>query len=425
MTTSVSYSGLLRQNTAFRRLWYGQIVSELGDWFDSIALFSLLLRLTGSAQAVAIVLVCQGVPQTLIGPFAGVVVDRLPRKTVMVAADLLRIPIVLLLLLVRSPDMVWLAYVAVFLKFSVTSFFEPARSAFVPSVVSEEELVVANTLSGATWSVMLALGAALGGIVAGLLGSDASFILDALSFLGSALIIMSIHAHESHTALARTTSGWQEFREGLRFLNDHRRAAVYTFSKAIWGMTSGIALVCTLMGNEIFPIGVGGAITIGLMYGARGVGAAIGPVIAERIGNPSRSYLRRGLGPACLVGAAGYLGASFAPILPLALLGIGCGAMGSSTQWVFSTTLVQVNVPNRLLGRIFSIENASFTLSFAMSSFLVGYAHDQGAAPRSLMMALACVGAAVGLLFMALLRTPDEAETLADGMAGFVADSDL
>ncbi|MFN8475791.1 MAG: MFS transporter [Anaerolineae bacterium] len=417
MVTSASYSGLLRHNQAFRRLWYGQIVSELGDWFDSIALFSLLLRLTGSAQAVAIVLVCQGVPQTLIGPFAGVIVDRLPRKTVMVAADLLRIPCVLLLLFVRTPDMVWLAYVAVFLKFSITSFFEPARSAFVPSVVREEELVIANTLSGGTWSVMLALGAAIGGVVAGVLGSDASFVLDALSFLGSALIIMSIHAHEAHTALLRTTSGWQEFREGLRFLADHRRAALYTFSKAIWGVTSGIALVCTLMGNEVFPIGVGGAITIGLMYGVRGVGAAIGPVIAERLGGSSRRYLRRSLGPACLVGAAGYMAASFAPILPLALLGVGCGAMGSSTQWVFSTTLVQYNVPNRLLGRIFSIENASFTLSFATSSFVVGYAHDQGWAPRSLMLALAGVGAMVGLLFMALLRTPDEAETAAPSMA--------
>ncbi len=418
MTPSVSYMGLLRQNRAFRRLWYGQIVSELGDWFDSIALFSLLLRLTGSAQAVAIVLVCQGVPQTLIGPFAGVIVDRLPRKTVMVAADLLRIPIVLLLLLVRTPDMVWLAYVAVFLKFTVTSFFEPARSAFVPTVVREDELVIANTLAGGTWSVMLAMGAAIGGVVAGILGSDASFILDALSFLGSALIILSIHAHETHTAIVRTTSGWQEFREGVRFLADHRRAALYTLSKAIWGMTSGIALVCTLMGNEVFPIGVGGAITIGLMYGIRGVGAAIGPVIAERLGGQSRRYLRRSLGPACLVGAAGYMAASGAPSLPLVLLFVGCGAMGSSTQWVFSTTLVQFNAPNRLLGRVFSIENASFTLSFAVSSFLVGTVHDQGVGPRSLMLALGIIGAVVGLLFMVLLRTPDEAETVAPTVPG-------
>ncbi len=424
MTPSVSYMGLLRQNRAFRRLWYGQIVSELGDWFDSIALFSLLLRLTGSAQAVAIVLVCQGVPQTLIGPFAGVVVDRLPRKTVMVAADLLRVPVVLLLLLVRTPDMVWLAYVAVFLKFSITSFFEPARGAFVPTVVREDELVIANTLSGGTWSVMLAMGAALGGVVAGILGSDASFMLDAVSFLGSALIILSIHAHETHVTAERATTGWQEFREGLRFLSVHRRAALYTFSKAIWGMTSGIALVCTLMGNEVFPIGVGGAITIGLMYGIRGVGAAIGPVIAERLGGSSWAYLRRTLGPACLVGAAGYMAASAAPTLPLVLLGVGFGAMGSSTQWVFSTTLVQFNVPNRLLGRIFSIENASFTLSFAVSSYLVGLAHDQGAAPRSLMLALAAIGAVVGLLFTLLLRSPDETEMAAQSVASAVAGSD-
>lgn len=164
---SIGYVDLLRNNKAFRRLWYGQVISQLGDWFDSIALFALLLRLTGSGQAVGLLMVAQFVPAAVVGLFAGVIIDRLPRKLVMIAANLGSAVLVLLFLLVRDASQIWIIYLVAVLKMSLVSFFDPARTAITPDVVNREELIAANAISGATWSAMLAIGAALGGRHAG------------------------------------------------------------------------------------------------------------------------------------------------------------------------------------------------------------------------------------------------------------------
>ena len=113
---SIGYAALLRHNRAFRRLWYGQVVSQLGDWFDSIALYALLLRLTGSGQAIGALLVAQFLPSTVVGLWSGVIVDRLPRKLVLIATDLGRALLVLLYLLVRDADHVWIIYAVMVLK---------------------------------------------------------------------------------------------------------------------------------------------------------------------------------------------------------------------------------------------------------------------------------------------------------------------
>ena len=177
-TQPIGYVKLLRNNKAFRRLWYGQVVSQLGDWFDSIALFALLLRLTGSGQAVGTLMVAQFLPSAIVGLFAGVVVDRLPRKLVMILSNLGSAALVLLFLLVRDASQVWIIYIVAILKMSLVAFFDPARTAITPNVTTREELIAANAISGATWSAMLAIGAALGGVVAGTLGTDAAFIID-------------------------------------------------------------------------------------------------------------------------------------------------------------------------------------------------------------------------------------------------------
>src|SRR5579864_785509 len=191
-TTSVSigaYARLVRGNRNFRRLWSAQIVSEIGDWFYSLAIYSLLLELTGRPSSVALALVLQVLPLALIGPTAGVVNDRIRRKQVMIIADLARMGIVFCMLLVRTREMVWLVYPLLLLESIMAGFFEPARSSAIPNIVPREDLVVANTLSATIWSLNLAIGAMLGGAVAALLGRQAVFVLNALSFLGSALLI--------------------------------------------------------------------------------------------------------------------------------------------------------------------------------------------------------------------------------------------
>src|SRR5579862_947991 len=184
-----SYVRLLRANANFRRLWSAQVVSEIGDWFYTLAIYNLLLQLTGRAGSVALALVLQVLPQTFIGPTAGVVNDRLRRKHVMIASDIGRMVIVFCMLFIRSKKMVWLIYPLLMAETLLAAFFEPARNAVIPNVVEREDIVVANTMASTTWSVNLMLGATLGGLIAAFLGRDVVFLLNALSFLVSAGLI--------------------------------------------------------------------------------------------------------------------------------------------------------------------------------------------------------------------------------------------
>jgi len=197
-----SYVRLIRVNKNLRRLWLAQIVSEIGDWLYTLSIYTLLLQLTGNAASVALALVLQVLPQTFVGPTAGVVNDRLKRKHVMIAADLIRFAVVLAMMFVRSRSMVWLIYPLLVAETSMTAFFEPARSAVIPNIADAGEVLVANTLSSATWSVNLMIGAALGGVVAALFGRNVAFILNALSFLASAALIAGMHFEEPHAGAA-------------------------------------------------------------------------------------------------------------------------------------------------------------------------------------------------------------------------------
>src|SRR2546430_10095879 len=159
------YIALLRQNRNFRLLYIGQTISQLGDWFNAVAVYALLLDLTGSATAVAWMMIVQFLPVAIVGPIAGVVVDRVDRRRLMITSDVLRGCLILGLLLVRRADHVWIAYVVMALTVAASAFFEPARTATIPNITSDEELLPANALAAATWSAMLALGASLGGVV--------------------------------------------------------------------------------------------------------------------------------------------------------------------------------------------------------------------------------------------------------------------
>src|SRR5437660_6821965 len=155
------YLQLLRQNRNFRLLYIGQAISQLGDWFNAVAVYALLLDLTGSATAVAWMLITQYLPVAFVSPLAGVVVDRVNRRRLMISADLIRGVLILGLLLVRRGDQVWIAYVVMACSVAGSAFFEPARTATIPNVTSADELVPANALSAATWSAMLAIGASV------------------------------------------------------------------------------------------------------------------------------------------------------------------------------------------------------------------------------------------------------------------------
>ena len=158
-----SYAILFRQNRQYRKLWLSGVISQFGNWFNYIAVFVLLNQLTGSGQAVSWFLIAKFIPSSIFGPAAGVFADRFSRKVIMIGCDILRIFIVLAFLFIKRPEHVWMVYVLALLQEALWTFSDPARRASIPNICQPEELNLANALGGATWSVMLAVGAALGG----------------------------------------------------------------------------------------------------------------------------------------------------------------------------------------------------------------------------------------------------------------------
>src|SRR4051794_11474535 len=161
--TLSAYSGILRNNANFRRLWIAQVISELGDWFYSVAIFSFLIESTGSARLMSFAFVLQVLPMTIAAPFAGVVNDHMSRRRVMMFADWTRAGVVGLMLAAYYLKSIPFLYALLFVETVMWALFEPARSAVVPNITKGEETAVANAFSSATWAVNFAVGAAIGG----------------------------------------------------------------------------------------------------------------------------------------------------------------------------------------------------------------------------------------------------------------------
>lgn len=358
---------LLRRNADIRYLWLGQIVSQLGDWFNAIALYSLLYALTGSATAVAVLIVLQFLPTAVITPFAGVLVDRFDRKRIMIAADILRGVVILGLLLVRTPETVWIAYVVVAIAVTATGFFEPSKSAVLPSIVAREDLVTANALSTGTWSVMIAVGASVGGLVSAAFGRDTVFVLNALSFFGSALLIRRVRVPARERG--PHPAGHSPFAEGLRYLRSHREVASFAVIKAGWGTVGGALLILTVFGQRVFPIHGSADAGTGILYGARGVGALAGSLLVTEMASRSPGRLIRMIAPSFFLAGGSYALVGLAPNIWAAAACVVAAHVCGSVLWVASNVLLQLNVPDTFRGRVFAIELAALTLIQSAASY--------------------------------------------------------
>lgn len=394
------YLEVLRRNHQYRRLWSAQVVSQLGDWFSSISLYTLLLTLTGSAEAVGLFLSVQFLPAALAGYWTGPIVDRFSRKQLMFSMDIARAVLALAYLLVDSRERVIWVYVITFLIVICQAVFEPSRKAILPDIVGREDMVTANAISGATWSTMLALGAAIGGAVSEVFGRDVAFVLNSCSFLLSAWFVTRLEVDE-RPANSLERGGW---RDAFSYLRAHPRVGVFAMSKTLWCLGGGITLVLTLFGNSLFPLGKDGAFSIGLFYAVRGVGAAFGPFMAYAIGGRELTALSRCLPVSFLTGAIGYYLLSQAPYFGLALFFVFLAHLGGATQWVFSTSLLQLSLPQNVRGRVFSLEYTGLNLATAGSCYAVGYLGDQGWSPEQLAQLMAMTFLASGLSMGVLLR---------------------
>lgn len=396
---SVGYIELLRRNRSFRQLWLGQVVSQMGDWFNTIALYTIILNLTGSGRDVGLLLVARFVPSFLFGPLSGVVADRFSRQKIMIVTDILRAVVVLGFLFVRSADQLWLVYVLTVLQLGLSTFFEPAKTAAIPSIVSDRELVPANAISSVTWSIMLTLGAAIGGVITGGFGTDVAFILDAGTYLLSAALIASIRVgkrrkRERQKLTIGRALGITETIEGIRYVKARPHVLALMLVKPAWGLGGGILTLLAVFGERVFPVGNSPATGIGVLFAARGIGTAVGPIVARRLAGEGHRRMQASIGISFLIGGLFYMLFGVSTSFVLALIVLGVAHCGGSILWVFSTVILQRTVEDNFRGRVFAAELACMTLTMAASNYVTGELLDRfGVSPR-----MVTVG--IGLLFV-------------------------
>lgn len=370
-----TYIRLLRNNPDYALLWYAQAISLIGDWFNTIVLSALVSRYSnGSGLAISGLLLARFLPPLLVSPLAGVLLDRFDRKRLLIFSDVARFFIVLGFLLATSPDRLWLIYVLSVLQFGLSALFEPGRSALMPSVVRREDLVHANVLGSITWSAMLAIGGALGGLVAAVLGTTTALLFDAATFLISALLIKKIRINREVVEQTEHEGiSFRDFVDGLRFARAHPPTAATLLVK-LGGNFGNYDTIMIVYATSLFVLGEQGAGSLGILWSAFGIGAIIGPILINRLNDGSIRVMRRLIIVAYVFVSIGWFLLGGSPILLVAALATVVKAMGSSIYWTYSSVILQKSVPDQFLGRIFSLDLAGFQLATAVSTLITGIA---------------------------------------------------
>jgi MFS family permease len=397
--TLASYWRLLRGNRNLRLLWTAQIVSEMGDWFYQVAIFSFLLELTGSAQMVALAFLMQVLPQCFIAPTAGVINDRVSRRQVMIFADCARAGIVFSMMLVRTRGMLPLLYLLLLLETICWALFEPAQRAVIPNITEGDEIPIANALASATWSVNFAVGAGLGGLVLVTFGRETVFIVNSLSFVASALLIRAMSFAEPHAdnlppLRPRDLVDFSSIAEGVRYVRRDPKLLATIFVKGGIGMMGANWVILPVLGERVFRVQVhglsasqAGALGMSTLLASRGLGAIAGSFLGGNFAGTNRVRLRWTILAAFAMASVGYVALGVAGSMLLAMLALIIAHAGGSAAWTASSTLLQKQTDDRFRGRVFSAEFAFSMLMVSISSFAAGQAVDRGVDARAVAVA--------------------------------------
>lgn len=393
---------LLRRNASFRRLFGAQLVSYCGDWFANVALIGLLLDLTdGSALAASLVFLAAALPAFLVTPITGPAVDRFDRRRLLLAVSLAQAVAALGFLTVGEGRW-WLGLVAQALVSGLGAFVPPITGAAVPNLVDEADLRHANVLIGSTWGMMLAVGAALGGVFTSLFGRSASFVADAVTFLVAAALVLRIdRPMQGHRGTERAPIRMRPLADtaaALRFARREPAVLALLGSKMGFGVTGGVVSVLALVSTETFSRGDSGT---GLLLAARGAGVVVGPFVAGRLARRGMHGILLACAWSALVFAGGYALVAAAPLFGLALIAVAVAHLGGGAQWTLSTMGLQMAVPDALRGRVlaadFALVSLSLSISFPGFGALAGWL---GPTPALLVAVATSAGWGVAYLFL-------------------------
>jgi MFS family permease len=388
---------LLHRNADFRRLFLASVVSLGGDWFAYVAVSGLVIDDTGREGAGALVFAASVLPVFLAAPIAGVVADRVDRKRLMIAADVLRIIPALGLLLAHAHHLPALALVCVATIAALSAFFEPVSAAVLPNLVAGRDLSLAQSTMGAVWGSMLFVGAAIGGAVAALLGRPASFALNAATFAASALLVWRVRAPFQQQRRLAAITLWAAIGDVWRFVRPRKVSHTLLVTKAGVGVGNGLVGLLPAYALSVFGAGDFG---IGVLIAGRGLGALVGPFIGRALvrGRGQRLLAVTGLSIVCY--GLCYLLLPVTRTLALALVCVVCAHLGGGSQWMLSTYGLQVTTPDAIRGRIMSVDFGLATLAMGISSLVAGGLTEiVGLRSTSYLLSLVALTAGVGWLW--------------------------
>ncbi len=390
------FTRLLRRNRNYRYTWTGQIVSEVGDNFNNIAVLSLAVTETHSGGIIAGLMLSRAIPAVMIGPVAGVVLDRFDRQRIMIASDLVRGFIALGFILAIGYRQTWLLYVLSALLMIASPFFTSGRSSLLPSITTEEELHTANSLTQTTGWLTLVVGAFCGGTAVARFGYQLAFIFNSLSFFFSALCIANLRSAHGHfraenrslneTKIARP---WHEYREGLGYMVKSPLILGIGLIAVGWASGGGAAQVLfTLFSELVFKRGAQG---LGELWGTAGIGLLIGGVIGNWLGKRIgfETYKKTVFFCYLLHGGA-YIVFSQMPTWGGALFFMGLSRASVAVSSVLNWSNLLRHVEDRFRGRVFSTIETMNWSTMMLSMWAAGAASQY--------IGIRAIGAASGAL---------------------------
>jgi MFS family permease len=355
---ATSYGAVL-SNRRYFPLWLGQLVSNFGDTLHYIALVVLVFQLSGHGLAVAGLVAAEVIPVLLLGPIAGVVIDRFSRKSVLVGADLFRAALVLSLM---WPQGVWHAYLVAAGLAAGSTFFNPTVSAVIPVLTTPEQRLAANSVSWTTGRLVQILAASIAGGIIALVGTAPAFALNAASFVFSAALIAMLqippHAGQLGAGTKRGLGSYvADANAGLAYARRDpflsRLLLIQSLASFAVGGTGAMLVVLSERHLHQPPEG------FAWLIAAIGVGALIGPLIPNTFARDYRNarwlfvpYVIRGIGDVLI--------AVFTP-LPIALLILFIYGLNTSTGMVVFNSTIQGAIPDALRGRAFTLLDVSWS----------------------------------------------------------------
>lgn len=361
------YYLLLKNNVNYRRLWLAQSVSNFGDWFGLLALYAIIAKYSDSEFLLGLIIIVKMLSLASFSPFAGYITDRFNRRELMIACDIARAVAVLGILVVQSEEMLWIAFALTSVQMMLSAVFEPAKTSSIPNVTTEEELVNANVISTATWSIIFTSGMAIGGFATELLGTNWVLILDAITYLLSAFFVYkAVIPQQEMTAKEREDSRnpLLGIKEGAKYLINNLHILRPSMAKGVSSaFLGGCVYLLIIVSEEVLMMG---SIGLGLLYAARGVGTGIGPIIGRRFFPEEKDWVMV-MGGAFITAGLMYMVVGFTTTIWIMIIFVLFAHAASGANWVFSTVLLQQRTKDTFRGRIFSTEWLLFTLANSIS----------------------------------------------------------